>query len=119
MEVLKIGENDYSSHVKKKGLEWSRNDVDSDSTTRLKNGDLRRKKLATKRKLTYTMAGMTQTELAQLDDDLSPETFSVTFLDLHGVQTRTFYCSSFSASVAFIRDGAPFYDGAKFSLIEV
>lgn len=119
MDILKIGTHDYSVNVRAKGLGWSRNDVDSETTTRLKNGNLRRKKLVTKRKIKYSVTGMSQSELAQLDDDLSPNTFAVTYLDLHGVQTRIFYCSSFSANVVFIRNDMPVYDGAEFSLIEV
>lgn len=119
MEIFKIGTHDYSSKIKSKGLGWSRNDIDSDTTTRLKNGNLRRKKLTTKRKLRFSVFNMTQKELAQLDDDLSPDTFEVTYLDLHGIQTRSFYCSSFSAETDCVIDGVAIYDEAEFSLIEV
>lgn len=119
MDILKIGSHDYSSKVKTKGLGWSRNDVDDETTTRLKNGDLRRKKLTTKRKISYSMTPMSQEELAQLDNDLSLGTFDATYLDLHGVQTRTFYCSSLSTTVMFTRGDVPVYGETTFSIIEV
>lgn len=38
MEVLKIGGVDYSVYIEEKGISWSRNDVDSEKTKRVKNG---------------------------------------------------------------------------------
>lgn len=119
MEVLIINGHDYSRYVERKGLSWSRNDIDSENTTRLKSGKMRRDKITTKRKLGYTMFRMTQELLAQLDDDLSEETVSVTYLDLHGVQTRTFYCSSFSATLAEVQDEESVWESATFNIVEV
>lgn len=119
MEVLKINGVDYSAHIEAKGISWSRNDVDSEKTKRVKSGVLRRDKIATKRKLSYKLVHMTREELAVLDDALSAPTFSATYMDLHGKQTRKFYCSSFSATQdsAYSRDGE--WSGAAFDMIEV
>lgn len=119
MEVLKINGVDYSAHIEAKGIGWSRNDVDSEKTKRVKSGTLRRDKIATKRKLAYKLINMTRSELAELDDALSESTFSATYLDLHGQQTRKFYCSSFSATLesACSEDGE--WGGASFDMIEV
>lgn len=119
MEVLVINGHDYSRYVERKGLGWSRNDLDSDKTTRTKGGRMRRDKITTKRKLSFKVVGMTQAMLAQLDDDLSEDTFSATYLDLHGVQTREFYCSSFSATAAEIQYGNDVWEDASFDMIEV
>lgn len=119
MEVLKINGHDYSRFVQRKGIGWSRNDLDSDKTVRTKDGRMRRDKITTKRKLSYTLMSMTREELAQLDDDLSAPTFSATFLDLHGVMTKEFYTSSFSATVGEVRDGNDTWEGASFNMIEV
>lgn len=118
MEVLVINGHDYSAYVERKGIGWSRNDLDSDQTVRTKDGNLRRVKIATKRKLSYTMIGMTQGQLAQLDDDLSAETFQATYMDLHGQQERTFYCSSFSATLSDVWGDTGIWEGATFSMIE-
>lgn len=119
MELLIINGHDYSRFIERKGYGWSRNDLDSEETTRLKNGKMRRKKVATKRKLNYTMMNMTRNELAQLDTDLSQETFSAKFLDLHGPSQREFYCSSFQATLSEVHGDAEAWEGATFSMTEV
>lgn len=119
MEVLKIGGVDYSTHIEAKGIGWSRNDVDSEKTKRVKDGTLRRDKITTKRKLSYKLIHMTREQLAALDDALSAPTFSATYLDLHGQQTRKFYCSAFSATLesAYSEDGE--WGDATFTMTEV
>lgn len=118
-EVLVINGNDYSKYIESKGVAWSRNDLDSAQTTRTKEGTMRRQKITTKRKLQYTLLPMPLDTLAELDDDLNSQTFNATYLDLHGVMTRVFYCSSFSATLDVIRDGEPMWTGATFSMTEV
>lgn len=117
-EVLIINGHDYSRFIERKGYGWSRNDLDSENTVRTKDGKMRRDKITTKRKCSYTLMNMTQEELAQLDDDLSESTFSATYLDLHGTQTRTFYCSSFSATCAECAEINQ-WEGATFNMTEV
>lgn len=119
MEVLVINGHDYSRYVARKGLGWSRNDLDGENTTRTKDGTLRRDKITTKRKVGYTVIATEQSLLAQLDTDLSGDTFTATYLDLHGVQTREFYCTSFSATASDVIDGSAMWDGAQFNMIEV
>lgn len=119
MEVLKINGVDYSPHIEEKGIGWSRNDVDSEKTKRVKNGTLRRDKITTKRKLSYKLLHMTRQQLAALDDALSAPTFTASYLDLHGLQTRKFYCSSFSATLesAYGEEGE--WGDAAFNMTEV
>lgn len=119
MEVLVINGHDYSRFVELKGLEWARNDLDSEKTKRTKDGKMRRDKITTKRTAGYKLINMTQSELAQLDDDLSAETFSARYLDLHGVKTKTFYCSSFKARLSDVQNEEPHWDEASFTMIEV
>ena len=119
MEVLIINGHDYSRFIQRKGYGWSREDLDSENTQRTKGGKLRRDKIATKRKLSYTLMKMTREQFAQLDNDLSSPTFSATYLDLHGQQTRTFYCSSFSAALVEAAGREGQWDEASFNMIEV
>lgn len=119
MEILTINGHDYSRYIKQKGVGWARNDLDSDKTTRTKDGRMRRQKITTKRKLTFTMFRMSRELLAQLDSDLSAQTFSATYRDLHGTQSREFYCSSFSATLSDVQDGNDIWEGASFSIIEI
>lgn len=119
MEILVINGHDYSRFIKQKGFGWSRNDLDSEKTTRTKDGRMRRDKITTKRKLSYTMMRMSREEMAQLDMDLGAATFPVKYRDLHGDMTRTFYCSSFSATLSDVQDENDIWEGATFSLIEI
>lgn len=120
MEVLIINGNDYSRYVEGKGYGWTRNDLDTENTLRTKDGKLRRDKITTKRTVSFKMMNMTRTQLAQLDDDLSQPTFQASYLDLHGMQTREFYCSSFTATLTDIQDGRfETWEGASFTMIEV
>ena len=97
MEILVINGHDYTSFVESKGYGWSREDLDSEKTTRTKDGKLRRDKIGTKRKLSYNMFHMPRAPLAQLDDAFSQPTFSSTYYHLHGPLPKTFYYFSFPA----------------------
>ena len=121
MELLIINGHDYSPYIlRQSGYGWARNDVDSETTTRTKDGRLRRDRIATKRKLTYEVRGLGRELLAQLDDDLSSPTFQATYMDLHGRATREFYCSGFSAELNTTRtEGPGSWTAAAFSLVEV
>lgn len=120
MNVFYTNGHDYSKYIERSGYGWTRNDLDSDKTTRLKNGNMRRYKITEKRTLSYTMMGMTRELLAQLDDDLRRTTFTATYYDLHGEQTRTFYCSSFTATLSEVQDDTiDQWEGATFTVIEV
>lgn len=119
MDVLKINGHDYSHYIQRKGLDWSRNDLDSDKATRTMDGVMHRAKIAAKRTCSYKLMDLPRAKLAQLDDDLSAETFSATYLDLHGVQTKTFYCSSFKATCDEVNGDDSVWDDATFTMIEV
>lgn len=125
MELLKIlsasgAWHDYSDHVIRKGYGWSRNDLDSDKSTRTKDGKMRRDKIATKRKLSYDVRGLTRKELAELDDDLSQTTFQAQVMDLHGPRQMEFYCSTFSADLnTSVRDVAGSWTAGSFNITEV
>lgn len=119
MEVLIINGHDYSRYVERKGYSWSREDLDSENTGRTKAGIMRRDKITTKRKLSYTVMNMSRKLLAQLDNDLSAPTFSAIYFDLHGKQTRTFYCSSFSCALEELSDNEGDWGGSSFTIIEV
>ena len=124
MELLIIiakngAQHDYSKFVKSKGYGWSREDVDSEKTVRVKTGTLRRYKITTKRKLSYELMNMTRAELAQLDDDTSQPTYEAIVLDLHGKMRKKFYTSSFSATLSDLYDENGQWEGASFNMIEV
>lgn len=118
--VFKIGGHDYTQFVIHEGFEWQRNDLDSDASTRTKDGVMRRQRITTKRKMTVSLSGMTREQIAQLDDDLSPVTVEVTYEDLHGPMTKTFYCSGMKATmVTSTHEGVGSWAADNVTLTEV
>lgn len=119
-EVLVINDvYDFSQYVERKGLGWSRNDIDGEGTTRTRAGNMRRDKLTTKRKTSYKLVHIPQDQLALLDDLLSAPTFRAKYLDIHGVQTREFYTSSLSATCADYSGDIPVWEDVTFNMTEV
>lgn len=120
MNVLVINGHDYTRYIQDDGFEWSRDDVDSEKTVRVKTGSMRRDKITEKRNLTYKMLPMPEALAAQLDTDLHDPEFSVQYQDLYGPQTRRFYCSKFPAKLRQVTDeGRLLWDGISFNLHEI
>jgi hypothetical protein len=120
MQILVINGHDYSKYIKDEGYIWSRDDLDSEKTTRVKSGNLRRDKITEKRNLSFKMRDMPESLAAQLDTDLLQATFSVKYHDLHGDMTRTFYCSQFPANLRQVIDeGNLMWSGISFNIHEV
>lgn len=119
MEVLVINGHDYSKYVERKGYSWSRNDLDSPSSGRPKNGDMRRIKVTEKRDLQFKLVSIPEKELAQLDTDISNNTYQMTYRDLHGVKTKTFYSSKMSATMVQVDGDEAIWEGASFTATEV
>lgn len=120
MTILEINGHDYTRYVADDGYDWSRDDLDSEKTKRVKNGTMRRDKITEKRNLSFAMLPMPEDLAAQLDSDLHAKQFSVRYHDLHGDQTREFYCSKFPAKLRQVVDkGNLLWGGISFSLHEI
>ena len=120
MNILIINGHDYARWVADGGYDWSRDDLDSEKTKRVKNGTMRRDKITEKRYLSFTMLPMPEELAAQLDSDLHAKQFSVSYHDLHGDQTREFYCSKFPAKLRQVGNkGIQLWDGISFNLHEI
>lgn len=120
MNILVINGHDYTRYIADDGYDWSRDDVDSEKTVRVKTGSMRRDKITEKRNLSFRMLPMPEELAAQLDTDLHAPEFSVQYQDLHGQQTRKFYCTKFPAKLRQVfRDGTQMWDGISFNLHEI
>lgn len=120
MTVFKTNDHDYSQYIERGGLGWTRNDLDGSETTRLKNGKMRRQKITEKRTLNLKFMGMNRGLIAQLDNDMRRTTFQATYTDIHGEQTREFYCTSLSATLQEVQDEElQQWDGAAITIVEV
>lgn len=118
-QVLVINGHNYSAYIKQRGVGWNRENINSNDSGRTLDGKMHVGIIAAKRKLSYELGNVPQNILAQLDSDLSAPTFSVTYLDLHGAATRTFYCTSFAATLDDVIESNGRWSGAKFNIIEV
>lgn len=121
MTILFINGHDYTRYVEDDGYEWSRDDLDSEKTKRVRSGTMRRRKITEKRNLSFKMLPMPGNLAAQLDTDLNAESFIVKYRDLHGEQTRKFYCSQFPARLRQVIDERDLllWDGISFKLHEI
>ena len=120
MQILVINGHDYTKWILSDGYSWSRDDIDSEKTVRVKNGNMRRDKITEKRNLSFKMRPMPEETAAELDTALHDKQFSVTYHDLHGDQTRQFYCSQFPANLRqIVEDGQTLWSGISFNLHEI
>lgn len=118
--VFKINSVDFSALIAEGGIKWSRNDLDADTAGRDLTGKMRRKRVATKRKLGFTCLRMDTETMRRLNEALMPQSVSVTYLDpIDGVTTRTFYGSSVEATTQIVINGETYWEGTAFSLIEM
>lgn len=110
--------HDWSDMAKRSGIGWTRNDLDGDDTGRTLDMEMQRVKLGAKRKLSFELMPDRQSRYAALDDDLSQTFFQAQYADLHGIQTRTFYCTSFACTLDEDVDDDPEWSGGSFNIIE-
>ena len=111
--------HDYSPWVERSGMGWKRNAIDSDKTNRNPmNGLMNRYVVGNKRTVSFKILEMPREKLAQLDTDLDRKFFKARYLDLHGVQTREFYCSSFSTTLEVVDGENSLWGDGAFTMIE-
>lgn len=67
MNILVINGHDYTCWVEDDGYDWSRDDLDSEKTVRVKTGNMRRDKITEKRNLSFKMRPMPEELAAQLE----------------------------------------------------
>lgn len=118
--VFKIDGVDFTHILSSGGIKWSRNDIDAGTAGRDLSGRMRRKRIATKRKLGFTCLRMDTQTLAALNEALMPQSVRVTYLDpVDGESTRTFYGSAVEATTQVVINGETYWEGTAFSLIEM
>lgn len=123
--TLKIGGVDILPFVADEGIEWSRNDVDSDNAGEMQDGTVRRDRKIMRRKMVITINSLTTAQMKIVQQAIYPQWISVEFLDpLEGaVITRTFYSNNVACTAAkqhTLQSGAKEvkWRGFSFPLIE-
>lgn len=103
------------------GFKWQRSDIDDSDTGRDLSGDLRRNRVATKRRLDITCRLLTSEELKKVLTAIMPEFVTVRYYDpqVGSVVSRTMYSNNNPASFAIKKpNGTVYWSGVTFPLIE-
>lgn len=118
--ILKIGDLDITEFVSSGGIGWERNDIDSDKTTRMISGNMYRKRVTKKRKLSISLLRLTTEQLQKVITAIAPEFISVTYLEPEACAqvTKTFYGSSVSSTTWMTIDDITYWEGTKFNIVE-
>lgn len=119
MFFLKINGTDVTDYIAYNGFQWQRSDVDGEGAGRDLSGDLRRNRVATKRRLDITCRPLTEAEAKILLTLIMPEWVTVNYYDPQaGETTRTMYSNNNPASFLMRKDGKEWWSGITFPLIE-
>lgn len=117
---LKIDGVDVTDYIAYGGVQWQRSDVDGEGAGRDLNGDLRRNRVSTKRRLDITCRPLMESEAKTLLTALMPEWLTVQYYDPQaGITTKTMYANNNPASFLLRKDnGMEYWAGIAFPLIE-
>lgn len=119
--VLTIDGVDIVPFVAYGGFKWQREDIDGPGAGRDLTGDLRRNRVATKRRLDITCRLLKSAELSTVLSAVMPEWVEVTYYDPQegSTVTRTMYSNNNPASYQIKHpDGTEWWGGVTFPLIE-
>lgn len=118
--ILEIDGIDIIPYVASGGIQWQRTDVDGDGAGRDLQGNLRRNRVATKRRLDITCRPLTADEAKTVLTAILPEWVTVRYTDPQaGVVTRKMYANNHPATFLFRKsDGTEWWNGITFPLIE-
>lgn len=103
------------------GLQWQRSDIDDSDTGRDLAGDLRRNRVATKRRLDVTCKPLKSRDLKNVLTAIMPEFVTVRYYDPQegALVSRTMYSNNNPATFALKKpDGTVYWTGVTFPLIE-
>lgn len=119
--ILEIDGVNIVPYIAYGGVQWQRSDVDGDGAGRDLNGDLRRNRVATKRRLDITCRPLKASEAKIVLTAIMPEWVEVRYTDpqVGGVVTRKMYANNHPASFLLKRrNGEELWGGITFPLIE-
>lgn len=120
MTLFKIDGADFTDVLLENSMKWSRNDLDADGSGRsVLNGGMARRRITTKRKLSFQAKRLPQKRIEELCAALDKEYVTIYAPDpQEGFVTRTFYGSSVEAGLFRVMNGVAYWDDCSFSLIE-
>ena len=115
-----IGGVNYAKYIRMDGLDWGRNDLDSEESGRTQDALMHRSVLGKKRTLDISLTPVSFDVLHKINEAIGAPFVDVTFLDPHSgqLETVTFYGSSIRAKLLFSDGYEHWYSEGTFSLIE-
>lgn len=118
--IFEIDGVDITPFIANGGLKWQRSDVDGEGAGRDLSGDLRRNRVATKRRWDVTCRPLTKAEAQIVLGLLMPEWVTVRCDDPEaGLITYTMYANNHPASFLLKQpDGTEYWGGITFPLVE-
>lgn len=120
MFICEIDGVDITPYIAFGGVKWQRSDSEGPSAGRDLSGELRRDRVATKRRLDITCRPLESEEAKIVLTLIMPEWVTVKYTDPQaGVLTRTMYSNNNPASFMMQKPNGKFYwSGITFPLIE-
>lgn len=119
--VLEIDGVNIVPYIAYGGVKWQRTDVDGEGAGRDLSGDLRRNRVATKRRMDITCRLLKLQEASTVLTSIMPEWVTVRYTDPQSgrEETRTMYSNNNPASFQIRKpDGTEWWSGVTFPLIE-
>jgi hypothetical protein len=95
--------------------------MDLSKAERNANGRMIIERIATKRKLAFTYAYVTEADAMSILNKIAPTSYTVTYRDPQtgGMKSGSFYCGDRSLGMLDNINGVPRYKDLKFNLIEL
>ena len=117
---FKIDGTDIAPLIARKGLKWTRNDIDSANAGRTLDGTMNRGRVTTKIKLEIKCIPLKQEQVQMLLNLIMPEYVNVEYEDpLFGHMYTQFYSNNVPATVCLqAPDGTMLWDEVSFPLVE-
>ena len=117
---LVIDGTDITDCIAYNGVQWQRTDVDGEGAGRDLTGDLRRNRVATKRRLDITCVPLTAEKASMILSLIMPEWVTVEYYDpqVGGAVTKTMYSNNNPATFLIRKGGVELWNGITFPLIE-
>ena len=118
--VFEIDGKDMTPYVAYGGFAWQRTDVDGEGAGRDLSGDLRRNRVATKRRLDVTCRPLKSEEVSIVLSSIMPEWVNVRYFDPQEGQvvTRVMYSNNNPATYIMNKGTTEYWGGITFPLIE-
>jgi hypothetical protein len=115
--IFEVDGRDMLPYIAKKGIKWTRNDLDGPSAGRTMDGTMHRDRVSSKTRLDVTCLPLTSSDAAIVLNAIYPEYVTVRYTDpMQGLVVKTMYSNNIPAT--YINTETDLWEGIAFPLIE-